>query len=106
MEQQVLYREHLYNWLYYASFTPIWEKRIEEYNGIIDDEKKTVLFSDENMEEFYELYGYDVDEQSKEVQDKMMHTSLVKQFTNHDLLQKYEKNRKTKKLKLVNNISS
>ena len=68
--------------------------------------KKTVLFSDENMEEFYELYGYDVDEQSKEVQDKMMHTSLVKQFTNHDLLQKYEKNRKTKKLKLVNNISS
>ena len=106
MEQQDLYREHVYNWLYYASFSPIWEQRIEEYNGVIDDEKKTVSFSDENMEEFYELYGYDVDEQLKEVQDKMMHTSLVKQFTNHDLLQKYEKNRKTKKLKLVNNISS
>lgn len=106
MEQQDLYREHVYNWLYYASFSPIWEQRIEEYNGVIDDEKKTVSFSDENMEEFYELYGYDVDEQSKEVQDKMMHTSLVKQFTNHDLLQKYEKNRKMKKLKLVNNISS
>ena len=106
MEQQDLYREHVYNWLYYASFSPIWEQRIEEYNGVIDDEKKTVSFSDENMEEFYELYGYDVDEQLKEVQDKMMHTSLVKQFTNHDLLQKYEKNRKMKKLKLVNNISS
>ena len=26
MEQQDLYREHVYNWLYYASFTPIWEK--------------------------------------------------------------------------------
>ena len=105
-EQQELYNEHMYKWLYYASFSPIWEQRIIDFKGIIDDEKKTVSFSDENMEEFYQLYGYELDEQSKEIQDKVMHTSLVKQFTNHDLLKKYEKNRKTKKLKLVNNVSS
>ena len=96
----------MYKWLYYASFSPIWEHRIVDFKGIIDDENKTVSFSDENMEEFYQLYGYELDEQSKEIQNKVMHTSLVKQFTNHDLLKKYEKNRKTKKLKLVNNVGS
>ena len=106
LEQQDLYKEHMYKWLYYASFSPIWEQRIVDFKGIIDDENKTVSFSDENMEEFYQLYGYELDEQSKEIQNKVMHTSLVKQFTNHDLLKKYEKNRKTKKLKLVNNVSS
>ena len=59
------------NWLYYASKSPIWEKRITKYNGIIDTKTKTVEFIDENDESrFREKYDYEPDEQSKEIQQK------------------------------------
>ena len=36
----------------------------------MDDEKKEIVFEDEDeYEEFYELYGYEPDEQSKETQE-------------------------------------
>jgi len=57
-----------YKWLYYASFSPLWKLRIERYGGIINKEKKEVLFIDE--ESFYDEYGYEPDEQPKEVQEK------------------------------------
>jgi hypothetical protein len=59
------------NWLYYASFSPLWNKRIQMCNGFIDDENKTVEFKDENMEElFYDKYNYEPDEQTLDVQYK------------------------------------
>jgi len=59
------------NWLYYASKSPIWEKRIIKYNGIIDTKTKTVEFIDETDESrFREKYDYEPDEQSKEIQQK------------------------------------
>ena len=62
---------YLNNWLYFASFSPIWKERITEYNGIIDYEEKKVVFNnDTNFEEFYNKYNYEPDEQSKEIQDK------------------------------------
>uniref|UniRef100_A0A6C0ER36 Uncharacterized protein n=1 Tax=viral metagenome TaxID=1070528 RepID=A0A6C0ER36_9ZZZZ len=58
------------NWLYHASFSPLWEKRILEHNGIIDDLNKTVTFSDDDTELFHDKYGYEPDEQKLEVQLK------------------------------------
>lgn len=65
-----------YNWPYYAAKSPIWKQRIQEYNGIIDQEDECVFWDPElNVEKeeaFYELYGYDLDEQTSEIQSKMM----------------------------------
>jgi len=59
---------YLYNWLYYAAQSPIWNSRIVEYGGIIDDAERLVLFPDNDRQEaFYEKYGYEPDEQSEEI---------------------------------------
>lgn len=60
-----------YSWLYYSSFTPVWSKRILEYNGIINHESKSITFENyEDEENFYDNYGYEPDEQKIEVQHK------------------------------------
>ena len=57
------------NWMYCASFSPLWKERIATFHGIIDHDDQTVLFDDEDQEEnFLELYGYEPDEQPLEVQ--------------------------------------
>ena len=67
------YKNENYNWEYYASFTPLWKDRIEEFNANVNHANKTVEFDDdETLERFYEKYGYELDEQSKEVQDYSM----------------------------------
>jgi len=59
------------DWLYYASFSPLWKKRIENYNGYIVEEERKVFFEDEEEEElFYTSYDYQPDEQSKECHEK------------------------------------
>jgi len=57
------------NWLYYASRAPIWRERIYNYGGEIVDKEKMVLFeNDDQLEEFYENYGFELDEQTIEIQ--------------------------------------
>jgi hypothetical protein len=63
------------NWLYCASFSPLWKERIIKHNGHIDETNKKVLFSekensDDNEQEFYNEYGYEPDEQKIEIQNK------------------------------------
>jgi hypothetical protein len=58
------------NWCYHASFTPLWQERIINHSGIIDHENKTVLFNDDDMERFYQNYGFEPDEQKIEIQEK------------------------------------
>jgi hypothetical protein len=59
------------NWEYYASFSPLWQERIKMYNGIIEHDRKKVTFiSDDDLENFYENYGLEPDEQKKETQEK------------------------------------
>ncbi len=61
------------HWLYYASFSPIWKKRIENYEGkICDVERKVVFENEENMDEFYNRYDLELDEQSSEIKRKIM----------------------------------
>lgn len=63
-----------YNWLYYASFSPIWSERIQKYGGKLNHELQTVEFQedpdDDLMQEFYGQFGYEPDEQTREVQEK------------------------------------
>ena len=66
-----LRERYLNNWLFYASFSPLWSQRLTQFGGVIDNIKKTVLFEDDDlMEQFYELYGLEPDEQKKCVQQK------------------------------------
>lgn len=66
---------HIYfdNWLYHASFSPLWGERISEYGGIVDEEKQKIIFENEDLEEeFYNKWNYEPDEQSVETHQKAM----------------------------------
>lgn len=68
-------------WDYYASFSPIWKERIEYHNGKIDAHLKQVIFEENDDEEsFYDLYGYEPDEQSVEILNKITHVNPVVQM--------------------------
>lgn len=70
---------YLNHWLYHASFSPLWKKRIDQHHGKIIHSKKTVEFEDEDEEEiFYEHYGFEPDEQKKEIQNKTICPILQK----------------------------
>lgn len=59
------------NWLYYASGSPIWKKRIARHKGTIDTVNKTVYFKNiDNEENFFDMYNYEPDERANETQNK------------------------------------
>ena len=61
----------MYHWEYFAYKSPIWKKRFDKYNINVNDEKQTIEFKNEDeLEEFYENYGFDPDEQKLDVQEK------------------------------------
>ena len=60
-------------WLFCASFSPIWKKRIQEYNGKIIGRTSEIVFeNDDDYDNFYDKYNYEPDEQSLEIQKKCM----------------------------------
>lgn len=61
------------NWLYCASKTPIWKKRIVRYNGVVDETNQNIMFNNvDDEEEFFNMYNYEPDEQNKETQNKWL----------------------------------
>lgn len=55
-------------WLYYASYSPIWSKRIIKYGGTTNEVEKKIIFPSEETEEaFYEWFNYEPDEQPTEI---------------------------------------
>jgi hypothetical protein len=69
------------NWEYYAAFTPLWQRRIQKCNGIIDHNSKSIRFEDEDdMEKFYLHYGLDTEEQPTRIQEKSI-KPIVKEQT-------------------------
>lgn len=78
------------NWLYYASFSPLWKKRIDKYRGIVDHETRQILFIDDDLEEdFFNKYNMELDEQTKIIQDSILSTicknqSFLNLYLNHN----------------------
>jgi hypothetical protein len=96
MNQKELYEKHNHNWLFYASFCPIWTKRIREHCGTVDEINEKVVFEDDDwFEQFHENYEYEIDEQSRDIRSKILHTSGVTYLTLQDLINKYEPHKKT-----------
>ena len=57
------------NWLFHASFSPLWVSRIESHGGCVT--KNKVTFENEDGEEqFNQLFNLEPDEQKLEVQEK------------------------------------
>jgi len=79
------------HWVYCASFSPVWMKRIQEHNGVIDVVNKTVIFEDDDdLENFFESYGYEPDEQSVQIQRRLMHIIKYKQLTMGEFCRHYD----------------
>lgn len=62
---------YCYNWIYYASNSPLWKKRILAFNGKLNHDKKCVDFdNDDDLEEFHCEYGLEPDEQGVSIFEK------------------------------------
>jgi hypothetical protein len=80
------------NWLYYASFSPLWEKRIMSFRGKIVHEIKEIIFEDEELQdEFFNKYDMELDEQSAKIQDAIFN-DICKKRTISDLYLQHNKN--------------
>jgi hypothetical protein len=79
-------KEYRLNWLYHASFSPLWSERIEKYGGELNHKAQKVLFDDERSDAFYDEFQYDPDEQTREVQEKnipnILHIKKMKDLCN------------------------
>jgi len=70
-EKENIENAYLNDWLFYASFCPLWSQRMAFYGGKRNKEKKCILFEEEDLEEeFYNHYNLEPEEQSKEIQNK------------------------------------
>lgn len=56
------------NWLYYCAETPIWWSRIQEHGGQIG-EGQIVFGTDDDLEAFYDKWGFEPDEQSNQMHE-------------------------------------
>jgi hypothetical protein len=87
-----LQEKYRYNWEYHASFSPVWNKRIQEFKGYTDFIKQKVVFIDDDlMQEFYEFYGLEPDEQKLDVQNKSIQT-IEKKYNWKWFNEQYKKN--------------
>ena len=88
-----------YHWEYYAYECPIWQERILYHNGIKNDETERIDFTDDDIEGFYDLYGYEPDEQNREIQERCIGDQMVKQISIKEFAQKYGGTIKSKIIK-------
>ncbi len=86
-DDTLMWKEILwYHWEYYAQKCPLWRERFVEYKCLFDKEKKIPLFpNDDILEAFYEKYGMEPDEQSRECQYKSL--TEIKQQTVQEWLE-------------------
>lgn len=62
-----------YNWLYFASFSPVWFERIQKYCGYVNYTNKQVLFMyEDDFHNFYNKYNYEYDELGRCVIENML----------------------------------
>ena len=77
-------------WLYYASFSPIWEKRIAIHNGLIDYENERVTFANDDDEEaFRRTWDYEPDEATQSAVTRRCGTGTETMLSVKDFCEKY-----------------
>jgi hypothetical protein len=70
VSRKELFQQLWYNWEYFCKECPLWNERFSECKVIFDDEKKKPIFpNDDLLEEFYEKYNLEPDEQSSDIID-------------------------------------
>ena len=90
-ETNNIVQAYINNWEYYASFTPLWQRRIQKCKGVIDHNSKSIRFEDEDdMEKFYLHYGLDTEEQPTRIQSKSI-KPIVKEQTWSGFYYKHKK---------------
>lgn len=90
----------LNKWVYYASFSPIWNQRIVKHNGVVNHHTKNIDFAnDDVLEEFYSYFGYDLDEEHPDFRPLPPESF----YDNPDILEHFETHGETK-VKLCTNI--
>lgn len=94
-------RYHFHNnWLFYASYSPVWMERIKEFQGWVDEDSIKVFFENEDFEEeFYNKWGLEPDEQTSELQNMILGDN-VEQIYVKDFCEKYRCIIPTKKIKI------
>jgi len=85
-----IYHSPLNTWLFYASKSPIWTLRIEEFNGTIDDAEEQVYFNElDDQEDFGNLWDYDPDELPKNIKEMALGID-TKQLTIRQFCKKFK----------------
>jgi len=84
-------KKYYYNWLYHASFSPIWSNRIRDHQGYPDYNKQMIVFKENKIDSFYNLFGYEPDEQKKGIQEKSI-IKISKKNSWHTFIQQFKKN--------------
>tara|TARA_B100001564_G_C20608285_1_gene656307 strand:- start:610 stop:1431 length:822 start_codon:yes stop_codon:yes gene_type:complete len=87
-----------YNWEYYAIKCPYWKERFNRYGGCVK-QGKIVFNTDDELEEFYDKYSLEIDEMSKDVQNRVLGINENKAMSLKDFAKRYNGILKTKKLK-------
>ena len=87
-----------YNWEYYAYRCPYWKEAFTSYSGKIK-QGRIVFDNEELLEEFYNKYELEIDEQPKEVQEKVLGINYKKQKTMSEFAKEFNGLLKTAKLK-------
>jgi hypothetical protein len=96
-------KDYEYHWLYYAYNSPIWKDRLSYYNITINHETKDIEFQDDDeLDEFYDVWGLEPDEQLLELQEKSIGNGNEKQLSMKDFCEKYGGIVITKSIKIRN----
>ena len=85
-------KEYCENWLFYAARSPIWCDRIITCGGFVMDNEKINIVDEDKTEEFYQLYNYEPDEQSPEIQEKSIGNCNIAQISIEEFIAKYVNN--------------
>jgi hypothetical protein len=91
--------EYRMHWIFHCRNCPLWRERIDKYKGTINHEMRSVDFEDDDADAFYDLYYYDPDEQTQEVQERSIGTGSEKQMTLKEFATRYGGAMITKKIK-------
>jgi len=72
-EHDTLKNAFWHKWEYFSQQCPYWKEKFDEFNILFDDENEKLIFeNDDTLEDFYENYNLEPDEQNSDTQYKSL----------------------------------